>query len=100
MGHPRAVQGILDAPVAGLDDIDGDGADKGIEFLCLDRVDDALADLSRIETLVARRSDNTASSVGRICGPPMWSGRLRAPRGIFVLTGPGRTTGEPLSAEL
>src|SRR6516164_7408837 len=50
MGHPRAVQGILDLPVAGLDDIGGDGADKGIECLCLDRVHHAFADLSRIET--------------------------------------------------
>ena len=50
MGHPRAIQGILDAPVAGLDDIGGDGADKGIECLSLDRVHHALADLSWIET--------------------------------------------------
>jgi|SRR6516162_619592 len=78
MGHPRAVQGILDAPVAGLDDIGGDGADKGIEFLCLDRVDDALADLSRIETsggqtlrqhrFVSRPDLRAAHVVGAITG--------------------------------
>ena len=50
MGHPRAVQGVLDAAVAGPDDIGGDGADKGIECLSLDRVHHALADLPRIET--------------------------------------------------
>src|SRR5215470_1448695 len=45
--------------------------------------------------LVARRSASIASSLARICGPPMWSGRLRAPRGIFVLTGPGHSTETP-----
>jgi len=50
MGNPRAVQGVLDATVPGLDDIGGDGADKRLECLCLDRVHHAFADFSRIET--------------------------------------------------
>ena len=49
-GHPRAVQGVLDTTVPGLDDIGRDGADNGIECLCLDRVHHAFADFSRIET--------------------------------------------------
>ena len=50
MGNPRAVQRVLDAAMAGLDDFGGNGADKGIKGLGADRVDDAFADFSRIET--------------------------------------------------
>src|SRR5690349_11989108 len=38
MGDPWAVQGLLDAAVAGLDHIGGDGADKSIKRLGADRV--------------------------------------------------------------
>ena len=38
---------------------------------------------------------NTASSLGRAKGPPICSGRLRAPRAIFVLIGPGHNTETP-----
>src|SRR5580704_14217568 len=38
MGNPRAVEGVLDPAVTGPDDIGGNGADKGIECLCADRV--------------------------------------------------------------
>src|SRR5580765_5273205 len=50
MGNPWAVQGILDAAVAGLDDIGGNRSDKGVERLRADRVHHALAHLLRIET--------------------------------------------------
>src|SRR5437764_11012984 len=83
------------AAVASLDDLSGDGADKGIERLAADRVDDVLPTLFGSRPVVARRSASTASSLARICGPPRWSGRLRAPRAIFVAIGPGHSTETP-----
>jgi hypothetical protein len=50
MGNPRAAQGILDAAVPGLDDIGGNGADKGIERFHSDRVYHALAYSFRIKS--------------------------------------------------
>jgi hypothetical protein len=95
MGDPRAVEGILDEPVAGLDDIGGDGADKGIECLCLDRVHHASANLSWIET----SGGQTLGQHRFVSRPDLRAahvvGRLRAPRGIFVLTGPGHSTETP-----
>ena len=50
MANPRAVQGLLDATVAGLDDIGGHGADKSVERLRTDRVHHPLSHLLRIKT--------------------------------------------------
>src|SRR3979409_1012394 len=50
MRHPRAVQGILDAAVAGPDDIGRNGTDESVEGLGADRVDDTLAHPLRVET--------------------------------------------------
>ena len=50
MRNPWAVQGFLDAAVAGPDDIGGHGADKGIKRLCADRIHHAFSNLLRIET--------------------------------------------------
>ena len=50
MSNPRAVQGLLYATVAGLNDIGGNGADKGVERLRADRVHHTLAYLRRIKT--------------------------------------------------
>jgi hypothetical protein len=92
---PRATQRILDPPVAGFDHVGGNGADKGIERLCADRVGDALADPLRIKTrrgealgqdcLVIRADLRSAHMIG-------W---LRAPRAMFVLIGPGHSTVTP-----
>src|SRR5215472_11109022 len=50
MANPRAVEGLLDATVSGLDDLCGNGADKGIEGLCTNGVYHAFADLLRVKT--------------------------------------------------
>ena len=41
---------FFDAAVTGLDDVSGNGADKGIKRLCTDRVHDAFAHSPRIKT--------------------------------------------------
>src|SRR5215467_1714091 len=92
MGNPRTVEGFLDAAVSGLDDLAGNGADKRIECLCADGVQHAFADFLRVKSSRCRRSAKTASSSVRTCGPPICSGRLRAPRGIFVLIKPTQST--------
>ena len=50
MRDPRAVEGVLDAAVADLDDIGGNGADKGIERIRADCIHHAFADYFGIET--------------------------------------------------
>src|ERR1700730_14665644 len=50
MGDPRAVEGVLDASVAGREDFGGDGADRGVECLGSGYGADAFADPLRIET--------------------------------------------------
>src|ERR1700756_2463670 len=50
MGDPWTGQRLFDASMAGLDDIDGNGANKGVERLRADRVDDAFAHSLRVET--------------------------------------------------
>ncbi len=49
MRHPGAVQRLLDAAVAGADDVGRDGADEGVKRPGTDRIDDALADPLRVE---------------------------------------------------
>src|ERR1700730_3528651 len=44
MGDPRAVEGVLDAAVAGLDDFGGNGADKGVARLGAECVDASFPD--------------------------------------------------------
>src|SRR5215216_3862827 len=78
MRHPWGVEGRLDAAVTAADDFGGDGADKGIERLGADRVDDALADRRRIEAgggepfgqhrLVAGANLRSAHVVGPVAG--------------------------------
>ena len=50
MSNPRAVQGILDATMPGLDDIGRNGADKSIKCPCTDGVDNAFTYPLRIKT--------------------------------------------------
>src|SRR5215467_7602906 len=47
--HPRTAQRCLDAAVTGPDDIGRNGANKGIKCLCVDGIDNPLADLLRIK---------------------------------------------------
>src|SRR3984893_16113576 len=69
MGDPRAVEGILDATVAGLDDFGGTGADKGVEGLGSDCVDDAFADPFRIETRRGEAFGQYRFFIGADLGP-------------------------------
>src|SRR5207244_2379754 len=92
MSDPRAVQGILDATVPRLDDIGRNGADKRIERLGTDRVDHAFAHLLGIKTRRGEAFGQCRFFVGTDLRPAQVAGRLRAPRGIFVLTGPGHST--------
>ena len=69
MANPRAVQGLLDATVAGLDDIRGDCADKSVERLRTDRVHHPFSDLLRIKT----RGGEAFGQHGFVIGADLWS---------------------------
>ena len=69
--NPRAVQGLLDATVAGLDDIGRHGTDKGVECLRADRIHHALSDLLRIKTRGGEAFRQHGFVIGTDCGPPM-----------------------------
>ena len=50
MRYPAAVKGILNATMPGPDNIRWNGADKGVERIRVDRINNALTHLLRINT--------------------------------------------------
>ena len=88
MRKPRTVEGFLDATVSRLDDLGGNFADEGIECLCADGIYDAFADFLRVKPTRLEAFGQGRIFIGANFRPALWSGRLRAPRGILVSTGP------------
>ena len=95
MGNPGAVQGFLDPTVSSLDDLGGNGADKGIKRVRTNGVYHAFADFLRVKTSRRKALSQNRFVIGPDLRPAHILRAVASAARDVGLTGPGHNTETP-----